>query len=162
MVNVNKSQFQKLLNASFAQGTPKEREALRTPAAGLFPRTLFPCNDGRTVDLTTWMTAFRANKRGKLALQKLVEPRFETATLSTGQTFRKRLPVTAEDRAAALAKQDAIITAMVAACPGFFSGLVEEETSRPAAEPIPGVTVNPEADRKATTFFAKLRDRVGV
>lgn len=141
MVNCNKTTYLAAIGSAYNRGTKDERAKLRTPESGLFPKTLFRhTEDGRIIGLCGWLMLLRADMRGKLALRQLLKPEFEQDTLPSGQSYRKRLKPSQEAFQAALQEQHAITLKLLAACPGFFEGMIvddvdlREETAVAAAE----------------------------
>ena len=127
MINCKRETYLNALDSAWSRGPKEERTKLRNPSGGLFPHGLFNYTEhGRDIDLTTWMMVLRADMRGKLALHKLAVPEFTTAEVN-GRQVKKRLRPNAETMKAALDQQHTIITRMMAECPGFFAGLIEED-----------------------------------
>lgn len=127
-VNISIKAFKAKLAQADERGTTEERARLRRP--GLFPGDLFNgLADGRIIDLRTWMTAARADMRGKLALGKLAP--WTTGVGIDGKPQRK--PPTPEAIAEAIVKQHELLERMRKECPVFFSSLVETPAEDPDA-----------------------------
>lgn len=101
LINCSKSTFKPAVLSADKRGTSQERMLLETHVHGLFPENMFNyMKDGRKINPRTWLTATRANQRGKLAL-----------------------------RGVTLEEQSALLARMHTACPEFFALLLVEEVA---------------------------------
>ena len=132
MINCSKTKYLEALSQCFhnERGTRDERARLREPtrkngnALPLIEHGIFNYTEnGRQIDISTWLMILRADMRGNLALSSLLKNEFETGT--DGKR-RKKKP-SAENISAALARQKDIIMKALNECPSFFSGMLEDD-----------------------------------
>lgn len=129
-VNISKESFDAARASAGSRGTPQERLRLSNPNVPntLIPKGLFPKAERvGSLDLATWLCAFRAHQRGRLALFKLAAWEKQPFTDAAGRTYDKRVPPVAEAKAEALRQQGEVLAKLAAECPQFFAGLLEEE-----------------------------------
>jgi hypothetical protein len=139
LVNVDRETYFNAYYGAEGRGTEEERQKLRDPKSGLFPDNLFR----KRLWLGTWLSALRADMRGKVAFPKLIEPEFKEVTTPSGHKFQQRQRPSKEALKKAHAVQHAMLAKMMEECPKFFSGMIVSDDYRPAKKADPVVRAEP-------------------